>query len=151
MLLKRVEINDTVVVYVPRRKAYSAKADVSRARLLAPWVDMVYHLALNGEYEKAMVLNGLLYCTAFGFSPEPIVSALAAGAELRPFPERDQHTLLLWIGHLYGPSNKRGNRSRGLLLRPRRRIAGRDRSVLTINRRRRANVLLIQGIYSQAE
>jgi shikimate kinase len=28
-----------------------------------------------------MVLNGVLYCAAFGFSPEPILSALAAGAQ----------------------------------------------------------------------
>ena len=81
VLLKRVEINAAVLVYVPRSKAYSAKADVSRARLLAPWVDMAYRLALDGEYKKAMVLNGVLYCAAFGFSPEPILSALAAGAQ----------------------------------------------------------------------
>jgi shikimate kinase len=81
VLLKRVEINAAVLVYVPRSKAYSAKADVSRARLLAPWVDMAYHLALDGEYKKAMVLNGVLYCAAFGFNPEPILSALAAGAQ----------------------------------------------------------------------
>ncbi|MGZ4925642.1 MAG: shikimate kinase, partial [Halobacteriota archaeon] len=81
VLLKRVEISAAVLVYVPRSKAYSAKADVSRARLLAPWVETAYHLALDGEYEKAMVLNGVLYCAAFGFSPEPILSALAAGAQ----------------------------------------------------------------------
>jgi shikimate kinase len=28
-----------------------------------------------------MVLNGLLYCNAFGFSTEPMISALAAGAK----------------------------------------------------------------------
>jgi shikimate kinase len=81
VLLKRVEINATVLVYIPRSKAFSAKADVSRARLLAPWVDTAYHLALDGEYAKAMVLNGVLYCAAFGFSPEPILSALGAGAQ----------------------------------------------------------------------
>ena len=80
-LLKRIEINADVVVYVPSGKAYSAKADVPRAKLLAPWVDTAYQLALDGEYKKAMVLNGLLYCTAFGFSPEPILSALASGAQ----------------------------------------------------------------------
>ena len=80
-LLKRVEINGPVLVYIPQVKAYSAKADVWRAKLLAPWVDVAYQMALDGAYEKAMVLNGLLYCTAFGFSPEPIVSALAAGAK----------------------------------------------------------------------
>ena len=28
-----------------------------------------------------MVLNGLLYCSALGFSPEPILMALEAGAK----------------------------------------------------------------------
>ena len=81
VLLKRVEISSAVLVYVPRSKAFSAKADVWRARLLAPWVDTAYRLALDGEYAKAMVLNGVLYCAAFGFSPEPILSALGAGAQ----------------------------------------------------------------------
>jgi shikimate kinase len=80
VLLKRVELNADVMVYVPREKAYSSKANVARARLLAPWVDMAFQLASEGAYEKAMILNGLLYCSAFGFSPEPVISALAAGA-----------------------------------------------------------------------
>ena len=80
VLLKRVELNADVLVYVPREKAYSSKANVARAKLLAPWVDMAYQLASEGAYEKAMILNGLLYCSAFGFSPEPVISALAAGA-----------------------------------------------------------------------
>jgi shikimate kinase len=80
VLLKRVELNADVLVHVPREKAYSSKANVARAKLLAPWVDMAYQLASEGAYEKAMILNGLLYCSAFGFSPEPVISALAAGA-----------------------------------------------------------------------
>jgi len=80
VLLKRVELNADVLVYVPREKAYSAQANVARAKLLAPWVDMAYQLASEGAYEKAMILNGLLYCSAFGFSPEPAISALVAGA-----------------------------------------------------------------------
>jgi shikimate kinase len=80
LLLKRVEWNADVLILAPREKAYSAKADVARAKLLAPWVDMAFDLANNGAYEKAMVLNGVLYCNAFGFSTEPILSALAAGA-----------------------------------------------------------------------
>ncbi|MEI7826213.1 MAG: shikimate kinase [Euryarchaeota archaeon] len=80
LLLKRVELNADVLVYVPREKAYSAQANVARTKLLAPWVDIAYQLASEGAYEKAMVLNGLLYCSAFGFSTEPVISALAAGA-----------------------------------------------------------------------
>lgn len=80
LLLKRVEWNADVLILVPHEKAYSAKADVARAKLLAPLVDIAFDLASNGAYEKAMVLNGVLYCNAFGFSTEPILSALAAGA-----------------------------------------------------------------------
>jgi shikimate kinase len=80
LLLKRVEWNGDVLILVPHEKAYSAKADVARAKLLAPWIDIAFDLASNGAFEKAMVLNGVLYCNAFGFSTEPIMSALAAGA-----------------------------------------------------------------------
>jgi shikimate kinase len=80
LLLKRVELDTPVLVLVPHAKAYSAKANVARAKLLAPWVDVAYHLARKGEYEKAMVLNGLVYCSAFGFNTKPIISALEAGA-----------------------------------------------------------------------
>jgi shikimate kinase len=80
LLLKRVEWNADVLILVPHEKAYSAKADVARAKLLAPWVDIAFDLASNGAFEKAMVLNGVLYCNAFKFSTEPILSALAAGA-----------------------------------------------------------------------
>lgn len=81
LLLKRVEWNADVLILVPHEKAYSAKADVARAKLLAPWVDIAFDLASNGAFEKAMVLNGVLYCNAFRFSTEPILSALAAGAK----------------------------------------------------------------------
>ena len=81
LLLKRVEWNADVLILVPHEKAYSAKADVARAKLLAPWVDIAFDLASNGAFEKAMVLNGVLYCNAFGFSTEPMISALAAGAK----------------------------------------------------------------------
>jgi shikimate kinase len=80
LLLKRVEWNADVLILVPHEKAYSAKADVARAKLLAPWIEIAFDLASNGAFEKAMVLNGVLYCNAFGFSTEPIMSALAAGA-----------------------------------------------------------------------
>lgn len=80
ILLKRVELDTPVLIFVPHAKAYSAKANVGRAKLLAPWVDVAYHLAQKGEYEKAMVLNGLVYCSAFGFSTKPMIFALEAGA-----------------------------------------------------------------------
>jgi shikimate kinase len=80
ILLKRVELDMPVLMFVPHAKAYSAKANVARAKVLAPWVDMAFHLAHEGQYEKAMVLNGLIYCSAFGFNTKPMISALEAGA-----------------------------------------------------------------------
>jgi len=42
---------------------------------------MAYKEALTGNYEKAMTLNGFLYCAALGFSTEPMMAALEIGIE----------------------------------------------------------------------
>ncbi|HTX44179.1 MAG TPA: shikimate kinase [Methanocella sp.] len=78
-LLKRESIESVVIVYVPDRKAFSSQTNVARSRAVAPWVDMAFDLALRGEYNKAMTLNGFLYTAALGFSPEPMLAALEAG------------------------------------------------------------------------
>ncbi|MDK2834958.1 MAG: shikimate kinase [Methanolobus sp.] len=78
-LLKREEREADVVIFAPDRKAFSSGTNVTRSRLLAPWVDIAYELALRGEYEKAMSLNGFLYCSALGFDTEPMMRALEAG------------------------------------------------------------------------
>ncbi len=80
VLLQRMEVEADVLVYVPKERVYSAHTNGARARLLAPWVDMAFTTAAEGQYEKAMVLNGLLYCCALGFSAEPLLVALEAGA-----------------------------------------------------------------------
>ena len=80
-LLARTQIDSQVIAYVPKQKSYSAQTNVPRSRLLAPWIKVAFDLACSGEYERAMVLNGLLYCSALGFSPEPILMALEAGAK----------------------------------------------------------------------
>jgi shikimate kinase len=80
VLLTRTEVDSDVVVYVPKVKSYSADTNVLRSKLLAPWIRIAFSLAHNGKYENAMVLNGLLYCSALGFSPEPILMALESGA-----------------------------------------------------------------------
>ncbi|MDI6903323.1 MAG: shikimate kinase [Methanocellales archaeon] len=79
-LVKRVERESKVLVFVPEAQALTADADVAMSRLLAPWVDLAYDLALEGGFEKAMTLNGFLYCAALGFDPEPMLRALGAGA-----------------------------------------------------------------------
>ena len=80
-LIKRVEKDFEVLVLVPRKKALTAHTDVKRSRLIAPWVDIAYELALEERFEDAMTLNGFLYCAALNFDPEPMVKALECGVK----------------------------------------------------------------------
>lgn len=78
-LIKRVEKNSEVSIFVPHEKAFSADTDVKRSRLIAPWVNIAYDLALQERFEDAMTLNGFLYCAALGFDPAPMLKALECG------------------------------------------------------------------------
>jgi shikimate kinase len=80
-LLKREAIESAVVIYAPDKKAFSSQTNVARSRAIGPWVDMAFGLAMEGQYRKAMTLNGFLYCGALGFSPEPMLAALELGIE----------------------------------------------------------------------
>ena len=75
-LIKRVEKDSGVLIFVPEEKAFTADTDVKRSRLVAPWVNIAYELALAGNFEEAMTLNGFLYCAALNFNPEPMLKAL---------------------------------------------------------------------------
>jgi shikimate kinase len=83
-LLARDEVAWDVLVWTPEARAYSADADVSRCERIAPVADMVRDAALEGDYARAMTVNGFAFCAALGFPAEPIVEALpdAAGASL---------------------------------------------------------------------
>jgi len=80
-LIKRVERDSHVLIFVPREKALTAHTDVKRSRLIAPWVNLAYNLALEGRFEEAMTLNGFLYCAALKFDPEPMARALECGVK----------------------------------------------------------------------
>lgn len=80
-LVKRVEREMDVLIFAPEKKAFSSETDVSRSRLINPWVEIAYNLALNGEYERAMTLNGFLYCGALGFDTGILMSALQIGVK----------------------------------------------------------------------
>jgi shikimate kinase len=71
------EFDRSVLVWTPSERAYSADADVERCRRIAPVAEGVVDLALDGAYERAMTTNGLAYCAALGYSPEPMIEALA--------------------------------------------------------------------------
>lgn len=80
-LLRREEFNSKVLIFAPAKKAFSADTDVKRSRLIAPYVEIAYELALKGEYERAMTLNGFLYCGTLGFGTEHMLRALELGVK----------------------------------------------------------------------
>jgi shikimate kinase len=80
LLMKREEFNSPVMLLVPEKKVFSKDTNVSRSRLIAPVADVVYDLAMNGDYARAMTINGLAYCAALGLPVEPVLMALEAGA-----------------------------------------------------------------------
>lgn len=80
-LVKRVEKESELLILVPRRQAFTADTDVKRSRLIAPWVNLAYELALTDKFEDAMTLNGFLYCSALNFDPEPMLKALECGVK----------------------------------------------------------------------
>jgi shikimate kinase len=75
-LLRREEPDWDVLVYTPEERAFSADADVSRCERVAPTADIVRDLALDGDYRRAMGVNGFAFCAALGFPSEPIVEAM---------------------------------------------------------------------------
>ncbi len=79
-LLKREELESKVLLLVPEDKLFSKDTDVGRSRLLAPIAEIVFDLALAGDYARAMTINGLVYCSALRLSSDPIFAALNSGA-----------------------------------------------------------------------
>jgi len=75
-LLAREERDWDVLVWTPPERAYSADADVERCRQVAPMADLVADLALEGEFGRAMTVNGLAFAGALGFSADPMVEAM---------------------------------------------------------------------------
>ena len=79
-LLRRDEPAWDVLVYTPNEQGFSADADVSRCERIAPMADIVYELALDGEYKNAMCVNGFAFCAALNRSSEPLLEALPDSA-----------------------------------------------------------------------
>ncbi|SIR11515.1 shikimate kinase [Haladaptatus litoreus] len=75
-LLSREEVSWDVLVYTPPEQAFSADADVERCQRIAPMAELVADLALDGDYGRAMTVNGFAFCGALGFSTDPLLSAL---------------------------------------------------------------------------
>ncbi|WP_247008919.1 shikimate kinase [Halorientalis litorea] len=83
-LLAREEVDWDVLVWTPPERSFSADADVARCRQVAPMAELVADLALDGDYGRAMTVNGLAFCAALDFPTDPLVEAMGrvAGVSL---------------------------------------------------------------------
>jgi len=80
-LLKHEELCGDVMLLVPDKKLFSRDTNVERSRLIAPLADVVFELAMRGDWGRAMTLNGFAYCGALGLPAEPLLLALQAGVQ----------------------------------------------------------------------
>ncbi len=70
----------SVLIHVPPTKSYSKDVNLARIRLLSPQVRLAFKEATRGRYWNAMILNGLLHSSIFGYDPSVALDALSAGA-----------------------------------------------------------------------
>ncbi|MCX8175769.1 MAG: shikimate kinase [Candidatus Bathyarchaeota archaeon] len=69
-----------VLIYVPKKKAYTVNVNTKRVKLIAPYVKIAFEKALNRKYWEALTLNGLLYSSILGYTTDIVFDALNAGA-----------------------------------------------------------------------
>jgi len=80
-LLKREEVEKIpVVLLIPKETVLTSSLRGRNFRVLSPYIEEAFKLALRGEWKKALVLNGLMYGPFLGYNLEPIVKALGIEA-----------------------------------------------------------------------
>jgi shikimate kinase len=81
-ILKRFEVDEDirVLIHVPKFKRYTTKVDLSKLKLMSEELDIAFREAMEGRWKTAMVLNGLICCSALDYSIKPVLNALEVGA-----------------------------------------------------------------------
>lgn len=79
-LVKEKMEESSILVYMPNSHSKSGDSNPERMKLLAPLVETAFNFAKNGDYIKALNLNGLIYSATLGFDSTIAVDALQAGA-----------------------------------------------------------------------
>ncbi len=81
-ILKRFEVDEDikVLIHVPMFKRYTTKVDLSKLKLMSEELDVAFREAIEGRWRTAMVLNSLICCSTLGYTIEPVLNALEAGA-----------------------------------------------------------------------
>ncbi len=75
-ILVRDTVEWDVLVWTPPERAFTADADVERCRRVGPIAHLVGDHALEGDYGRAMTVNGLAFCAALDFPTDPLLEAL---------------------------------------------------------------------------
>ncbi len=80
-LLKREEVEKLpVILLIPKGTLLTSSLKNKNFKVLAPYVEEAFKLALRGEWKKALVLNGLIYGSFLVYNLEPIAKALEVEA-----------------------------------------------------------------------
>ena len=69
-----------ILIYIPHETMYTKNFDKKKIMPIAKKISEAYNLALQGEYWKAMTLNGESHSTALGLTLLPAKAALESGA-----------------------------------------------------------------------
>ncbi|AFK23194.1 shikimate kinase [Pyrococcus sp. ST04] len=80
LLIRRELEAYPVVLLVPSEIKLTETLKGIDFSVISPYIEEAFKLAIRGEWEKATVLNGLVYSTFFSYNPEPISRALKLGA-----------------------------------------------------------------------
>jgi shikimate kinase len=69
-----------VIITVPQRKSLRSSVEVNYVRRFSKISQSIFSLGRLGKIWKAMTLNGLLYCSIYGYPPIDALQAMEAGA-----------------------------------------------------------------------
>ncbi|WP_292475288.1 shikimate kinase [Methanosphaera sp.] len=70
-----------ILIYIPNKSLYTAQSDVKAMKTLSSLVEIAFDNAVNKNIEKALTLNGLLYCAALDLDTQIAIDALKLGAK----------------------------------------------------------------------
>ncbi|UCE73826.1 MAG: shikimate kinase [Methanomassiliicoccales archaeon] len=76
----QIEEDFDVIIHVPDKKIRKSDVDIQKLKGIRETLKMAHHLALKGNFQKAISINGMAYGKAMGLNTEIITRALDAGA-----------------------------------------------------------------------
>lgn len=75
-LISREPFERTVAIHIPDERAYSADADIGACQRIAPVAETIADLATEGQYGRAMTINGFAFSAALEFPTSRMLEAL---------------------------------------------------------------------------